>query len=54
MPQMAPISWLILFIIFSITFIMFNIVNYFSFLPPSSLFSKDKKTYFSLSYNWKW
>nr|UOU85243.1 ATP synthase F0 subunit 8 [Rhagio lineola] len=53
MPQMAPISWLILFVVFSITFIMFNIMNYFSFLPPSAS-SKEKKTFTMNSYNWKW
>nr|YP_010032838.1 ATP synthase F0 subunit 8 [Parastratiosphecomyia szechuanensis]QOW38323.1 ATP synthase F0 subunit 8 [Parastratiosphecomyia szechuanensis] len=31
MPQMAPISWLILFVIFTITFILFNTLNYFCF-----------------------
>nr|YP_009689607.1 ATP synthase F0 subunit 8 [Coquillettidia chrysonotum]QEE94284.1 ATP synthase F0 subunit 8 [Coquillettidia chrysonotum] len=29
MPQMAPINWLILFIIFSTTLIIFNIKNYY-------------------------
>nr|YP_010236182.1 ATP synthase F0 subunit 8 [Desmomyia sinensis]QTD82956.1 ATP synthase F0 subunit 8 [Desmomyia sinensis] len=53
MPQMAPISWLILFFVFSITFMLFNIVNYFSFLPSSST-SKEKKTFNVKSNNWKW
>nr|AMP43823.1 ATP synthase F0 subunit 8 [Xylomya moiwana] len=53
MPQMAPISWLILFLIFSVTFLMFNVMNYFSFLPPSPLNNK-KNTYLNNSMNWKW
>nr|UJG45491.1 ATP synthase F0 subunit 8 [Sylvicola punctatus] len=57
MPQMAPISWLSLFIIFSITFMIFNVLNYFSFLPPTpkSMDSDNKnisKTNNSLT--WKW
>nr|YP_002213641.1 ATP synthase F0 subunit 8 [Atelura formicaria]ABS88979.1 ATP synthase F0 subunit 8 [Atelura formicaria] len=52
MPQMAPISWLILFILFSITFIVFSSVNFFIFSPPSS-----KKTTLSFDKKmstWKW
>nr|YP_010392981.1 ATP synthase F0 subunit 8 [Tipula aestiva]UPX88782.1 ATP synthase F0 subunit 8 [Tipula aestiva] len=53
MPQMAPINWLLLFIIFSITLIIFNILNYFSFLPNNpNLFQPKKKMNTSL--NWKW
>nr|WNH42066.1 ATPase subunit 8 [Neoperla caeleps] len=33
MPQMAPISWLLLFIVFAGTLLMFNFLNYYSFLP---------------------
>nr|WNH42064.1 ATPase subunit 8 [Neoperla pilulifera] len=38
MPQMAPISWFLLFIVFSGTLLMFNFLNYYSFLTlaPSS------------------
>nr|ULR86964.1 ATP synthase F0 subunit 8 [Macquartia sp. 2 HNL-2022a] len=53
MPQMAPINWLSLFIIFSMTFIMFNIMNYFLYSPSSPKFNliKNKLTN---SLNWKW
>nr|YP_009379001.1 ATP synthase F0 subunit 8 [Pachycerina decemlineata]ARI44215.1 ATP synthase F0 subunit 8 [Pachycerina decemlineata] len=53
MPQMAPIGWLSLFIIFTITFILFNMMNYYSILPssPKSLQTKLIK---SNSLNWKW
>nr|YP_010582834.1 ATP synthase F0 subunit 8 [Psychoda alternata]AQX36169.1 ATP synthase F0 subunit 8 [Psychoda alternata] len=32
MPQMSPILWLWLFIIFTIVFILFNVMTYFNFL----------------------
>nr|UOU85334.1 ATP synthase F0 subunit 8 [Cordilura albipes] len=53
MPQMAPINWLSLFIIFSMAFIMFNMMNYYSFMPlmPKSKLSIKNSM---LSLNWKW
>nr|UDF83694.1 ATP synthase F0 subunit 8 [Vermileo comstocki] len=53
MPQMAPISWLMLMIIFSITFIMFNMMNYFFVLPPQPS-SKTSQQLLSKSLIWKW
>nr|AXS66613.1 ATP synthase F0 subunit 8 [Cucujoidea sp. 45 KM-2017] len=51
MPQMAPLNWLFLFIYFTIVFLMFNAVNYFSFLYKiKSPNIKKNKT----SYSWKW
>nr|YP_010117769.1 ATP synthase F0 subunit 8 [Diplonevra funebris]QPN53542.1 ATP synthase F0 subunit 8 [Diplonevra funebris] len=52
MPQMAPISWLLLFIIFSITFIMINILNYFNFIYKSEESLSTKIS--AKSMNWKW
>nr|QLY90100.1 ATP synthase F0 subunit 8 [Metalimnobia quadrinotata] len=54
MPQMAPLSWLTLFIIFSITLIVFNTLNYFSYFPhkKSTLISNQKNKTNSLQ--WKW
>nr|YP_010533740.1 ATP synthase F0 subunit 8 [Sabethes tarsopus]UXX46891.1 ATP synthase subunit 8 [Sabethes tarsopus] len=53
MPQMAPISWLTLFFIFSITLILFNMkiyyCNIFS-LPQLSQSLTFKKNML----NWKW
>nr|YP_010838218.1 ATP synthase F0 subunit 8 [Sternocampsus coriaceus]WGF20845.1 ATP synthase F0 subunit 8 [Sternocampsus coriaceus] len=51
MPQMAPLSWLNLFIMFIIIFLMLNTLNYFSFnyYPKTS-----KTTPKLLSTNWKW
>nr|YP_009504361.1 ATP synthase F0 subunit 8 [Graphomya rufitibia]AWX64108.1 ATP synthase F0 subunit 8 [Graphomya rufitibia] len=53
MPQMAPISWLSLFIIFSISFMIFNVMNYYLYNPPmpKSNFMKMDST---KSMNWKW
>nr|ALO76728.1 ATP synthase F0 subunit 8 [Agyrtodes labralis] len=31
MPQMAPMNWLMLFIMFTFIFLIFNSMNYFSF-----------------------
>nr|AYW52610.1 ATP synthase F0 subunit 8 [Heterostomus curvipalpis]UDF83772.1 ATP synthase F0 subunit 8 [Heterostomus curvipalpis] len=53
MPQMAPISWLSLFIIFSGTFMLFSMMNYYSFLPISPK-KMSKKEISSISLNWKW
>nr|QLY89463.1 ATP synthase F0 subunit 8 [Pseudocollinella humida] len=53
MPQMAPIGWLSLFIIFSVTFILFNIMNYYSVLPTAPKSQSSKKINFK-SMNWKW
>nr|YP_010046741.1 ATP synthase F0 subunit 8 [Culiseta inconspicua]QPJ78685.1 ATP synthase F0 subunit 8 [Culiseta inconspicua] len=53
MPQMAPISWLTLFLIFSLTLVIFNIKNYFCFFynsnqTPQNMNIKSHKM------NWKW
>nr|QIH95741.1 ATP synthase F0 subunit 8 [Bradysia sp. XQM-2020] len=57
MPQMSPINWLSLLFIFCLTFIMFNLLNFFSFniykksikLNNDSVNNKSTKIY-----NWKW
>nr|QLY90282.1 ATP synthase F0 subunit 8 [Pherbellia dubia] len=53
MPQMAPIGWLSLFIIFSITFILFSMMNYYSSIPSSPKLLTEKTISFN-SMNWKW
>nr|YP_009740553.1 ATP synthase F0 subunit 8 [Paratonkinacris vittifemoralis]QID03515.1 ATP synthase F0 subunit 8 [Paratonkinacris vittifemoralis] len=53
MPQMSPLMWFSLFIMFSIVLILFNQMNFFSFKPmimKSSEKSKIKKN----NLNWKW
>nr|YP_009694052.1 ATP synthase F0 subunit 8 [Indonemoura jacobsoni]QEI04331.1 ATP synthase F0 subunit 8 [Indonemoura jacobsoni] len=52
MPQMAPISWLTLFIVFSAILLVFSFVNYYSILPKSPEISQ--KSIPSSSMNWKW
>nr|AYW52301.1 ATP synthase F0 subunit 8 [Agrilinae sp. 1 ACP-2013] len=52
MPQMAPMSWLTLFEVFTVTFIMFSIMNYYiTTYPP---FNMDKKKEITKKINWKW
>nr|QBZ37552.1 ATP synthase F0 subunit 8 [Ceruchus minor] len=51
MPQMAPMNWLTLFMMIVSTFLIFNSLNYFSFIyKPKQLVSlkKHQKT------SWKW
>nr|QLY90048.1 ATP synthase F0 subunit 8 [Nemotelus notatus] len=53
MPQMAPINWLFLFIMFSVVFFMFNVLNYYCFynkMPQSKTISAKTTN----SMNWKW
>uniref|UniRef100_UPI0031F363CD ATP synthase F0 subunit 8 n=1 Tax=Saropogon luteus TaxID=468801 RepID=UPI0031F363CD len=53
MPQMAPIKWLSLFLIFSMTFMVFCIINYYLILPSvNKIDEKSKKS--SNSLIWKW
>nr|QDA21662.1 ATP synthase F0 subunit 8 [Trigomphus carus] len=53
MPQMAPMSWLMLFMFFTIMMIMFNMINYYSFTPKITSENIDKKHKIE-SKNWKW
>uniref|UniRef100_A0A6H0N214 ATP synthase complex subunit 8 n=1 Tax=Eurynassa australis TaxID=2546591 RepID=A0A6H0N214_9CUCU len=51
MPQMAPLNWLILAIIFSSVFLIFNVFNYFSFSYETKTQKTSKK---KIPTNWKW
>nr|ALO77303.1 ATP synthase F0 subunit 8 [Byrrhinus sp. BYR01] len=51
MPHMAPMNWVTLFITFSLTFIVFNSMNYFT-LSYQPKFKKIKEAKIKL--NWKW
>nr|YP_010975286.1 ATP synthase F0 subunit 8 [Aneogmena fischeri]WNX92420.1 ATP synthase F0 subunit 8 [Aneogmena fischeri] len=53
MPQMAPINWLSLFIMFSIIFLIFNMMNYYFFTPIMPKSNLMKNIYIN-SFNWKW
>nr|URX54308.1 ATP synthase F0 subunit 8 [Neotermes sp. 7 AB-2022a] len=52
MPQMMPMSWLTLFIMFSATLILFALTNYYTKVPTSNLLLKKMITTKTL--NWKW
>nr|UQJ73528.1 ATP synthase F0 subunit 8 [Diamesa sp. 3XL] len=54
MPQMAPISWLVLFLVFSITLILFNVMNYYCVLPKNLSTSEKKNSFLTSPLNWKW
>nr|ANJ70324.1 ATP synthase F0 subunit 8 [Athous haemorrhoidalis] len=51
MPQMAPLSWLNLFISFIIIFMIINTINYFSFKYENNLMMTSPKL---TKTNWKW
>nr|QXI86633.1 ATP synthase F0 subunit 8 [Koutabatermes spinifer] len=53
MPQMMPMEWTLLYIMFLTTFLMFNIMNYFN-QPPHQNQTKTKKTINIYKTNWKW
>nr|YP_010713845.1 ATP synthase F0 subunit 8 [Aristaeopsis edwardsiana]WDD39065.1 ATP synthase F0 subunit 8 [Aristaeopsis edwardsiana] len=52
MPQMAPLLWFNLFIMFSTTFLMFLILNYFIKVP--SKVEKANLPHSQTEMNWKW
>nr|YP_009002376.1 ATP synthase F0 subunit 8 [Orinhippus tibetanus]AHH24999.1 ATP synthase F0 subunit 8 [Orinhippus tibetanus] len=52
MPQMSPTMWFSLFILFSITMIVFNQMNFFSYKP--NMIKSIKKTIKKKNMNWKW
>nr|URX53567.1 ATP synthase F0 subunit 8 [Procryptotermes corniceps] len=51
MPQMMPLSWLSLFIMFSTTLIMFATLNYYVLTLKTSV---SKKSTLTNPLNWKW
>nr|QXT44300.1 ATP synthase F0 subunit 8 [Anenteotermes polyscolus] len=52
MPQMMPMEWTLLYITFLATFLMFNIMNYFTQAPSQQ--QSTKKTIQTNKINWKW
>nr|YP_010703587.1 ATP synthase F0 subunit 8 [Chorthippus albonemus]YP_010734644.1 ATP synthase F0 subunit 8 [Chorthippus qingzangensis]WCO86721.1 ATP synthase F0 subunit 8 [Chorthippus albonemus]WEH01541.1 ATP synthase F0 subunit 8 [Chorthippus qingzangensis] len=52
MPQMSPLMWFSLFILFSITMIMFNQMSFFSFKPE--IIKSKKMMMKSKNKTWKW
>nr|YP_009995340.1 ATP synthase F0 subunit 8 [Ochthebius deletus]QNP09743.1 ATP synthase F0 subunit 8 [Ochthebius deletus] len=53
MPQMAPMNWLMLFILFILIFMLFNTMNYFSFMYNYDKNYQTKKSEIK-KINWKW
>nr|URX52945.1 ATP synthase F0 subunit 8 [Glyptotermes sp. 6 AB-2022a]URX52971.1 ATP synthase F0 subunit 8 [Glyptotermes sp. 6 AB-2022a]URX52984.1 ATP synthase F0 subunit 8 [Glyptotermes sp. 6 AB-2022a]URX54516.1 ATP synthase F0 subunit 8 [Glyptotermes sp. 6 AB-2022a] len=52
MPQMMPLSWSALFIMFSMTLVLFATMNYYSHIPKTEITTTKKiKT---KKMNWKW
>nr|ARH53912.1 ATP synthase F0 subunit 8 [Limonius minutus] len=51
MPQMAPLSWINLFIMFIMIFMIMNTLNYFSFKYENLIL---KSTPNINKINWKW
>nr|QOL01040.1 ATP synthase F0 subunit 8 [Phlaeoba antennata] len=52
MPQMSPIMWLSMFILFSMTLILFNQMNFFSYKPNK--IKTFKKSMSKMNLIWKW
>nr|ALO76243.1 ATP synthase F0 subunit 8 [Craspedophorus nobilis] len=53
MPQMAPMNWLFLYLMFTIIFMMFNFFNYYMFLIKNNKMMKTNK-FLNKSMDWKW
>nr|QOL00702.1 ATP synthase F0 subunit 8 [Omocestus haemorrhoidalis] len=53
MPQMSPLMWFSLFILFSMTMILFNQMNFFSY-KPNTIKNMKKKMMKSKNQTWKW
>nr|URX54412.1 ATP synthase F0 subunit 8 [Rugitermes aridus] len=52
MPQMMPLSWLILFIMFASTLILFATMNYYNNIPKTMIMKKE--TIINKPTTWKW
>nr|QXE45653.1 ATP synthase F0 subunit 8 [Anthaxia chinensis] len=51
MPQMAPMNWLLLFILFSSIMILLMLINFYITIYKPKM---NKKLHKSLTINWKW
>nr|AFQ62144.1 ATP synthase F0 subunit 8 [Promecognathus crassus] len=54
MPQMAPMSWLFLYFMFTIIFFMINFLNYYMYLIKNSSNNKIMKKINFKNLIWKW
>nr|ABB81907.1 ATP synthase F0 subunit 8 [Timema californicum] len=53
MPQMAPISWILMFTFFIMNLMMFTTLNYCSF-NVNFISNVNKTNMMKSMYNWKW
>nr|ARH54889.1 ATP synthase F0 subunit 8 [Bradycellus ruficollis] len=53
MPQMAPMNWLFLYLMFTIIFMLFNFLNYYMFLIKNKN-NLTKNNYMNKILEWKW
>nr|YP_009707845.1 ATP synthase F0 subunit 8 [Harpalus sinicus]QEU52723.1 ATP synthase F0 subunit 8 [Harpalus sinicus] len=53
MPQMAPMNWLFLYLMFTIIFLLFNFLNYYMFLIKNNN-NMIKNNYINKILEWKW
>nr|YP_002860161.1 ATP synthase F0 subunit 8 [Davidius lunatus]ACB48043.1 ATP synthase F0 subunit 8 [Davidius lunatus] len=53
MPQMAPLSWLLLFMFFTTMMILFNVMNYYLFVPNIKNDKSNTNRQIKTSH-WKW
>nr|WAK83081.1 ATP synthase F0 subunit 8 [Janus sp.] len=52
MPQMSPMNWLFLMVLFTLLLIMTISLIYFNYMPPTK--KNLKKIINSPYYSWKW
>nr|YP_003331344.1 ATP synthase F0 subunit 8 [Acmaeodera sp. NCS-2009]ACM45040.1 ATP synthase F0 subunit 8 [Acmaeodera sp. NCS-2009] len=52
MPQMAPLNWFILFIIFTIALIVLSLLNYYQNTPKTIEIKPTISSTYKI--NWKW
>nr|ASN65892.1 ATP synthase F0 subunit 8 [Omus cazieri] len=52
MPQMAPMNWMILYIMFIFIFLFINFMNYYLFLIKNP--DNKSKNLITKMLNWKW
>nr|YP_003734731.1 ATP synthase F0 subunit 8 [Eupolyphaga sinensis]ACO07080.1 ATPase subunit 8 [Eupolyphaga sinensis]AVN67800.1 ATP synthase F0 subunit 8 [Eupolyphaga sinensis]QYH44913.1 ATP synthase F0 subunit 8 [Eupolyphaga sinensis] len=51
MPQMMPLNWMMLYFMFIITLLMFNLMNYYLFNPTKDMTKSSSKI---KNLTWKW
>nr|QDP18020.1 ATP synthase F0 subunit 8 [Sphenacris crassicornis] len=53
MPQMSPMMWFSLFLLFSLTMVLFNQIMFFLF-KTNKILMKSKEMNKNYKTNWKW